>query len=75
MIKVTVGTTTSRTAVIVEDSKTPKQVLEDTGVDFSAAIVHLDGSALDTKSMNTSFAELNCKETAYLIAVVKQGNA
>jgi len=75
MIQVTVGTTTTKVKVLVEESKTPKQVLNDAEVDYSVATVHLDGSVLSAQDMNTSLADLGCGETALLIAVIKQENA
>lgn len=75
MIQVTVGTTTSRTKILVENSATPKEVLQEAEVDYSVATVHLDGAALTATDMHTSLAELGITETCMLIAVVKQENA
>jgi hypothetical protein len=73
-IKVKIHTNTDRKSVIVDDSKTPKQVLEAEGVDFSGAQTHLDGGALDTKGMNTSFAALGITESAIMAVVIKTVN-
>lgn len=75
MISIRVGTNTNRTTVIVPESTTPKQVLLDQNIDFSTAIVHLDGSVIKAAEMNTSFADLGIKDSATLIAVVKTENA
>ena len=75
MIQVTVGTTTSRTKVVVEETKTPKDVLQEAEVDYSVATVHLDGAVLSTPEMNTSLDELGVDDSCMLIAVVKQENA
>jgi len=74
MIKCTVGTNTSRTTTIVKESATPKEVLAENNIRFETATVHLDGSPLNTKSMNQTFEELGVKESCYLIAVIKSEN-
>ena len=75
MFQLTIGTTTSRTKVIVSEDTTPKQAMEDNDIDYSVATVHLDGAVVSTADMNKSFAELGVGESAMLIAVVKQDNA
>lgn len=75
MIQVTVGTTTSRIKIVVEETKTPKDVLHEAEVDYSVATVHLDGAVLSAQDMNTSLGELGVDDSCMLIAVVKQENA
>jgi hypothetical protein len=74
MIQVTVGTNTSRTKVVASGDKTPKQILDQAGVNYSTATVHLDGASLTAKQMNQSLTELGITESCYLIAVVKAEN-
>ncbi len=74
MIQVKVGTNVNRTSTVVSPEKTPKQVLDQAGIDYSKATVHLDGVALSNREMNTSLADLGVTESCILIAVTKQDN-
>jgi len=74
MIQVKVGTNANRTTTVVSPDKTPKEILNDAGVDYSRATVHLDGVGLSTKDMNTSLTDLGVKDSCYIIAVTKQDN-
>ena len=56
MVQLKIGTNTKRQTVVVPDTITPKQALEDAGIDYSMATVHLDGAPLSTVEMNTSLA-------------------
>ena len=71
MIKVTIGTNTSRSSVIVDPNKTLREVLEDNGVDYSTGTLHLDGVTLTPGQLDKSFAELGITEKCFLINVVK----
>lgn len=75
MIRVTVGTNTTRKNVIVEESTTLRRVLEDNNVDYSRANVNLDGASLNPGDMDKSFATLGITESCFLIASIKQDNA
>lgn len=75
MIRVTVGTNTSRKNVIVDESTTLRKVLEDNEIDYSRANVNLDGASLNPGDMDKSFATLGITETCFLIASIKQDNA
>ena len=75
MLRVTVGTNTSRKNVIVEGNTTLRKVLEDNEIDYSRANVNLDGASLNPGDMDKSFAELGITETCFLIASIKQDNA
>jgi hypothetical protein len=75
MIRVTVGTNTTRKNVIVEESTTLRKVLEDNNVDYSRANVNLDGASLNPGDMDKSFATLGITESCFLIASIKQDNA
>ena len=71
MIKVIVGTNTSRKTVLVDPSRTLKSVLEENGIDYSRGGIHLDGLAVGGEGINKSFAEHGITEDCILVAVVK----
>ena len=75
MIKVTVGTNTRRTSVIVEPNRTLKSVLEDQDIDYSTGTLHLDGSTVTPGQLDKTFAELGITEKCFLISVVKADGA
>ncbi len=75
MIRVTVGTNTSRKNVIVDENTTLRKVLEDNEIDYSRANVNLDGASLNPGDMDKTFATLGITETCFLIASIKQDNA
>lgn len=75
MIKVTVGTNTRRTSVIVEPTATLRSVLEDQEVDYSTGTLHLDGSTVTPGQLDKTFAELGITEKCFLISVVKADGA
>lgn len=75
MIKVTVGTNTRRTSVIVEPNKTLRSVLEDQEIDYSTGTLHLDGSTVTPGQLDKTFAELGITEKCFLISVVKADGA
>lgn len=75
MIRVTVGTNTSRKNVVVDETATLRQVLENNEIDYSRANVNLDGASLNAGDMDKSFADLGITENCFLIASVKQDNA
>ena len=55
MLKIRVGTNTSRQDLIVPESDTPKDVLEKADVDYGIATIHLDGSVLSASEMTSSY--------------------
>lgn len=75
MIRVTVGTNTTRQTLIVQESATPKAVLTQAEVRYETATIHLDGAVLKAAEMNTPLAELGVTDSCTLIAVVKTDNA
>lgn len=75
MIKVTIGTNTKRTNVIVPSNTTLRQVLEENDIDYSTGALHLDGASLKPGDLDSSFEELGITEKAYLINVVKADSA
>ena len=75
MIKVVVGTNVKRETKIVSSSVTPRQVLEDAGVDYTRGTVNLDGATMGHGDMDKSFEQLGITEKCYLLQVVKADNA
>lgn len=75
MIQVTVGTNTKREKILIDSSRSPKQAFAEKNIDYSTAMVNLDGSTLSAAEMNKSFDDLGITESAMLIAVTKVNNA
>jgi len=75
MIKVVIGTTTERTEVIVEETSTPKEILEEAEIVYEVAQIFLDGGMLTPELMNKSLADQGVEETCRLIAVIKTNNS
>lgn len=75
MIKVIVGTTTSRAEKNYAPTTTIRSILEDAGVDYSIASIMLDGASLEAGQMDKTLADMNITTKCMLIAVVKANNA
>lgn len=75
MINIKVGTNTSRKQVVVDNSKTIREVFQEAQIDYSTAIVYCDGSPLEPGMMAKTLEEANVTDGAMLIAVVKANNA
>jgi len=73
-IKLKIHTNSDRISTIIDSTSTPKQVLEANNVDFSSAMVHLDGGALDPRGMNTSFDGHGVTDQAIIAVVIKTVN-
>ena len=71
MIKVTIGTNTSREDIIVGNDKTIREILEAQGINYSNTIMHLDGSPLKAGDMDKTLEEIGIKESCFLIAAAK----
>lgn len=74
-IQIKVLSSTTRDTIIVSSDKTPKQVLQDQGIDYSQTTSHLDSAPLSAAEMNKTFDQLGIKESALLACVVKTTNA
>lgn len=74
-IKVSVGTVTKKKAVIVDNSKTPKDALNQAEVDYSTTTTFLDGAPLTAPEMNKSFADLGINTDCMLVTNAKTSNA
>lgn len=75
MIKVTVGNTLKRNTVIVDDTTTLREVLEEAELDYAVGMTTLDGSTLNAGDMDKTFADFGVTERCYLLSVVKTTNA
>lgn len=75
MIKVTVGNNVKRESVIVDSSKTLRNVLEDAELDYTRGTMTLDGSPLQPGDLDKTFADFGIAERCYLLSVVKADNA
>lgn len=75
MTKVTLSTVDSRNSLIVEDSKTVKEILQENGVNFSTASVMIDGMTLTPDRLRQSLAELGATGECTIATVIKMDNA
>jgi hypothetical protein len=75
MIRVIVGTTTTRVEKNYSPATSLREILEDNAVDYSVAQVMLDGASLQAGDMDKTLADMNVTEKCMLIAVVKANNA
>lgn len=71
MIKVIVGTNTDKQTLIVEAGRTPRSVLDEAEIDYSAGTLNLDGATVKPGDLDKTFAELGITEKCYLISIVK----
>jgi len=74
-IKVSCGTTTDRKSIIIDNSKTPKDAMEQAAIQFGTQQLHLDGVPLTVEQVNMSFADQGITSDCMLIAVVSTKNA
>lgn len=75
MIKVTVGNNLSRKSVIVEETATLREVLEDNEINYTTGMTALDGATLKAGDLDKTFADFGISEKCYLLNVVKADNA
>ena len=75
IIKSVVGNNMKRNTVMVDDSLTLRQVLEEQGVDYTRGTMHLDGASLQPGDLDKTFADFGIKSQCYLLNVVKADNA
>lgn len=76
MIKVTLGTTTTRNDFMVEEGTKISSFLSDHGVSLNGdQSINLDGLRLDATAMSKTFADHNITEDCMLVAVVNTKNA
>ncbi len=75
MLMIKVGNNMKRNTVMVDDAKTPRQLLEEQEIDYGIGVTTLDGAPLQRGELDKSFAELGITEKATLLNVVKADNA
>lgn len=75
MIQIKLNTPDGRTALTIDESTTPRQVLDSNNIVTDGADISIDGVPASVKDMNTSFATLGCADGTTLSVVVKTGNA
>lgn len=75
MIKVVLGTNTSRKTVIVEPNSVVKDVLDNNNVNYMGTTVHMDGIPLTASELHSSFADLGVTDTVFLVSIIKCDNA
>lgn len=75
MIKVVVGNNVTRDTVIVDSATTLRTVLEDSNIDYTKGVMHLDGSSLNPGDLDKTFAQFGITEKCFLLNVVKADNA
>lgn len=75
MFDLTIGTNLNRKKVPASYDKTPKQMLDEAGIDYSKGAVHLDGVTLDNNKMNTKFSELIKEATSASLVVTVKADA
>lgn len=75
MIKVVVGNNVTRNTVIVDSATTLRTVLEDSNIDYTKGVMHLDGSSLNPGDLDKTFAQFGITEKCFLLNVVKADNA
>ena len=75
MIKVVVINNLKKESKIVSADATPRQVFEETGVDYTRAMANMDGVPLGPGDLDKTFAQHGITDHTYLSAIVKQDNA
>lgn len=75
MVKVIVGTNTTKETAIVDSDRTLRSVLDEKGIDYARGSLTLDGCTLKPGDIDKTFDQMNIKEKCYLLSVVKADNA
>jgi hypothetical protein len=75
MITIKIGTNLNREAVMVNTSKTLREVLDENSINYATTTVFVDGVNLKVGDMDKTLEELNIGEGAYIIAAQKTENA
>lgn len=75
MIKVYVGTNTSRNELVIPATTSLRAALEQAGVNYSEGMATIDGSPLRPGDMDKSFAELGITSKCFLVIAAKHDNA
>lgn len=77
MIKLTIGTNTTKKVVLAEADKPVKDILSECAVDVTRSALHLNGTLIPGADTELSLEELGIKDgaEAMLIAVIKADSA
>lgn len=75
MIKVTVGNNVKRSNVVVSETETLRNVLEENGIDYTRGITNLDGASLGAGDLDKTFEDFGITDRCFLLNVVKADNA
>lgn len=75
MVKIILGTNTSREELIVPKTTVLRTLLENNNVNYSVGTIHIDGCPIAQGDMDRTLEELNIKEKAFIIAIIKSDNA
>lgn len=75
MIKVTVSTVDERKTIITDETKTPKQVLDEAGINYTRATLMIDGIILDATTVNKPLNVLTTGDECMLAVSIKMDNA
>ena len=75
MIRVNVGTNTTRVIKTIDPGMTLKALLEENEINYTTGNLTLDGCQLQAGDINKTFTELGITESCYLISVTKAENA
>lgn len=75
MLKITVGTNTKRKVVMVPETQTLRQTLEDNDIRYAEGQTSLDGCVLEPGAIDKTFAEMGITGNAWLVVVSKRDNA
>lgn len=75
MTFVTLVTNGNRNTVPAASTKTPREILTENGVDFSAAQATLDGTILTPDKLNMSLTALGVGDACYITVVAKHDSA
>lgn len=72
MIRVTIGSNTSRNTIDASPDATPRQLFEAQGIDISSGSVHLNGATIRNDKLDQPLADLvNGADHCSLISVIK----
>lgn len=75
MVKVIVGTNTTKETAIVDSDRTLRSVLDERGIDYTRGSLTLDGCTLKPGDIDKTFIQMGIGEKCYLLSVVKADNA
>ena len=75
MIKVYVGTNTSRNELVIPATTSLRAALEQAGVNYSEGMATIDGSPLRPGDMDKSFADFGITSKCFLVIAAKHDNA